>query len=239
MNTVAHVVAVVPAFQVSYTGAFQHVAGFQYHIAPHLFFVVFNFSIHGKDRQAPFVFFVLIQGNLIVVIRQRFAKAGNAYAPLAGLRKLIFKLTANLQLGYRAAPALSAGASLVAEAAQVIALIIKQVGEAYNVYPVGPAAIHIFVFVPFHNTRSANIIMMVHNIMAQLAAAAAQAARPDISSRIHQHPGAIERRGVNKYNFSIIRISLVCFGIQHFHAFGTAGVFIIQNPGNDRVGAHG
>jgi len=67
---------------------------------------------------------------LVVVVGQGFAEAGDAHGPLAGLARGVLKLAADVHFRNFAGPAFAADAALVAEAAQVVALVDCALPEA-------------------------------------------------------------------------------------------------------------
>src|ERR1044072_7420389 len=98
-------------------------------------------------------------------------------------------------------PSFTAGATLVTKATQVVfSLIAVEVGRAGDVKNIGATAGTVFIFKAFHASAGAQHIVMIHYIMAQFSAAAAQALRPDVGGRVHQHPGGVrsEERRVGK-----------------------------------------
>jgi len=63
--------------------------------------------------------------------------------------------------------------------------VAKKIRKAYHVNAIRPSAKIIFILVALNCSRGAQVIMVIHNIMPQFAAAAAEPIRPYICSRIH------------------------------------------------------
>src|SRR5690606_13793493 len=99
---------------------------------------------------------------------------------------------------------------------------------------VGTAAVIITVFKAFDAATRTTTEMVIHNVVAQLAAAASQAIGPDIRCRIHQYPGAVERGSVQKDDLRLVLMDLIGFRIQHLYADGSFGILIVQYPRHDR-----
>ena len=70
-----------------------------------------------------------------------------------------------------------AGAALVAEAAQVVALVLADVAIARNVDAVGPAAGVVVIVEAVDERAGADVEMMIHDVAAELAAVVAEAVR--------------------------------------------------------------
>ena len=67
------------------------------------------------------------------MIGEHLAEAGGTNRPLPRLGHRVLELCAHTQLGHRARPPLAAGTALVAEAAQVVALLAREIPIARNV----------------------------------------------------------------------------------------------------------
>src|SRR5690606_38187436 len=183
-------------------------------------FVLTDFHIHRQYRQTPFVFGIAVEINTVVVVRQHFAKGGHTDSPWTWLSQGIFQIRAYTHFGYIAAPILAAGGTLVTKTAQVVALLIAQVAEAWNIETRRATAVVVLVFVAFNGAARANAEMMVHYVVAQFTAAAAQAAFPDIGGGIHQNPGGVKAGGVEEHHIGGEFIGLVGFGVDHLNTAG-------------------
>src|SRR6185437_16650791 len=111
-----------------------------------------------------------------------------------------------------------ASATLIAKTAQVIPLVAENIPEPGNINSIGPSTEIIFVVISFHNAAGANAQVVVHNIMAEFPAAAAQPVGPDVRSGIHQDPGTVQRGSIQENNLRVIGVCLVGFPIQNFYA---------------------
>src|SRR5258707_12898654 len=112
--------------------------------------------------------------------------------PSARLGHRLFIVSAYIHFCHVFFPAVAAGAALVTVAAEKVSLITEEVGEAGDIESVGSSAIIILVSISFYRALGAQHVVMIHDIMSQLATAAAQAARPDLRRCIHLLPGAVE-----------------------------------------------
>src|SRR5690606_33977829 len=132
--------------------------------------------------------------DAVAMIRQHFAESGGADRPAAGLRHLVLEIGADAELADRALPALAARAALIAEAAQVVATFPEQVTVARDVKARRAAAVIVAVLEPVERALGADPEVMVHQVVAELTGAAAEAAGPDVRGRAHQQPCGIQRR---------------------------------------------
>src|SRR5207247_7840078 len=65
-------------------------------------------------------------------------------------------------------PILPAGTALVTKATQIIPGVAKEIGKPHYIEAIGPPAIDIFIFIPFHRSCSAHVVMMIHDVMTQI-----------------------------------------------------------------------
>ncbi|MNE33935.1 hypothetical protein D3C80_1276330 [compost metagenome] len=128
------------------------------------------------------------------MIREYLSKACCADSPLAGVSKCIFKTTTYIEFGNLSAPTFTAGTALVTEATQIISFVTAYINKSGNIKSIGPLTEYIAVFVAFHYSRSTDVVMMVHHIMSQFAAAAPQTFGPNVRCGVKQDPGAVEGR---------------------------------------------
>ena len=192
---------VIPGTNIFDSCALQHFSSLLHNIKAHFLFIVSDFGIHGQNGQSPFILTHRVERDLVFVIRQQFSKAAYADGPAAGFGNGIFIGPADAEFGDIARPSFARGAALVAKTPHIVAFVAKKVGKAHHVNAIRPAAKIILVFITFHSARGAKVIVVIHYVMPQLSAAAAQPARPYIRSRVHQHPGAVQRGGVHKNDF--------------------------------------
>ena len=72
------------------------------------------------------------------------------------------------------------------EATQVLAFVAEQIAIARNVESVGPPAEVVLVVQSLEFALGTRAEVMVHQVVAQLARAAAESTRPDVGRRAHQ-----------------------------------------------------
>src|SRR5690606_5625834 len=123
-----------------------------------------------------------------------------ANGPDARFGQCIFQVCTNAQFRHVPVPTLAARRTLIAEATQVIAFFITQIAKAWNVKTGRTTTVVILVFKTFYHRAGTYAEMVIHDVVAQLAAAAAQTVRPDIGSGVHQNPGRVEGGCVQEDN---------------------------------------
>src|SRR5688572_25181587 len=103
--------------------------------------------------------------------RQDLAEREAADLPSARLRGAVLERTAHAGLAHRALPALTARATLVAEAAQILALLAGQIAEARDVEARRPVAEVILAVQHLVHEKAfgAGTEVMVHQIVTELA----------------------------------------------------------------------
>src|SRR5262245_41841611 len=129
------------------------------------------------------------------MVRQHFTKRGGAHLPRPGGRHFVLECAADAELRHGALPPLPAGAALVAEAAQVLALVAEEIAEARNIETRGPLAVHGAIAQLVDRAVGAETEVVVHQVMAQFPRAAAEAAWPHVEGRPHEEPCAVDGRG--------------------------------------------
>src|SRR6185437_13062164 len=130
MDALARSVVVVVHLHVLDAGGLEHLGGIGGHVLAHGQFVGAHGYIHRQHRQTPLVLAVPVQADRVVVVRQHFAEAGHADAPVTGHGQRLLQVGTDVQLGDLARPPRATGTALVAEAAQVAALVSGHVAEA-------------------------------------------------------------------------------------------------------------
>ena len=228
----------VVALDILHARLFQHFLRVLLHVDAHFSLVVAKMGINGQHGQTPLIFLVFVEVSVVIVIGQRFAKASQAHCPLARLGEGILEFATDAHFRNFAAPALASGPTLVAKTPDVVALIAKQVAEARHVNAIGAAPVHVFVIEALGIAVGPHPKMMVHDVVPQLAAAAAQAPRPNIGGRVHQHPSRVQRGGVEENDFGAVLDGLVGLGVQHFHTGSSLGVFVVKDFGDDGKWPH-
>src|SRR5207244_11047045 len=94
---------------------------------------------------------------------------------------------------HRARPPLTAGASLVAEAAQIRPLVAEQIAVPRDVEAGGSPTIVILVVEPFDRTLRTHAEVVIHQVVPQLSGARLQPAGPHLRRGSEQQPRRIER----------------------------------------------
>src|SRR6185312_559010 len=239
MYPIPYRVPAVPGSNLLYTRCFQHFRRFRRHVLPHFLLIVLQLCIHGQHLQSPFIFFSPIQRNFVLMIGKQLAETGHAHTPLARLAKRFLQPCTNAHLGHVPTPTVPACAALVTKTTQIIALVAEKIGKPHNVYPIGSSAVIILVLISFHDTGRADIVLMIHHVVSELPAAAAESAGPDIRCGVHQDPGAVERACVDKDNLRVKFIGFVRLRIQHFDTHSLFFVLVIENPCHDAIRPHG
>src|SRR5579872_3984689 len=102
------------------------------HILAHLQLVFLQFTIHRQYVQPPFILFGLVQRYLVLMIREGLAKSTHTKIPDTRFAQGFFVFGADTILGdLYGAPAICA--TLIAEAAHIVALVAKKVPETGNI----------------------------------------------------------------------------------------------------------
>ncbi len=114
------------------------------------------------------------------MVWQHFTKGRHTNRPAARLAQDVFQIGTNTHLGHVTVPALTACRALIAKATQIVTLIVTPVTETRDVKTRRTASVIVFIFKPFDVGRCTHAEVVVHNIMAQLTAAATQTAIPNI-----------------------------------------------------------
>src|SRR5262249_4528981 len=117
--------------------------------------------------------------------------------------------------------------TLVTKPTHIIPFFTKQVAETGNIKTCRAPAEIIFVLIAVHGTRSAYPEMMVHQVMAQFAAAAAQSARPYIRGRIEQYPGAVHGRSAQEDHLGSIFNGFISLCIYDLYPLRFFGILIV------------
>src|SRR6267378_2705964 len=131
-------------------------------------------AINFYRRNAPGIQLVLLHFEVVVVIGEAFAETADAHAPLAGLLQRILEIRAEPAHVHSARPAFPASSALITVAAHKIFLLRFHVAETRNINSIRTIAKRHLVFVTRHRSARARSHMMVHQVVAQLAAAVGQ-----------------------------------------------------------------
>src|SRR5690606_10958424 len=100
--------------------------------------------------------------------------------PVAGLTDGVFPCAADTHFGHLTAPTAPAGRPLVTESAYIIAPVVTDVAKTRDVQSIGPTAVIILIQVAFDASVGPAAEVVVHRVMAEFTAAAAQTTFPDI-----------------------------------------------------------
>src|ERR1700722_7577935 len=79
---------------------------------------------------------------------------------------------------------------------------------------------------------------MIHQVMPQFTAAATQPIGPDIGSGVHQYPGTVQRRSIQKHDLGFVLDRLIRLRIQHLYAGCPLLVLVIEGLRDDGPGAY-
>src|SRR5690554_6440728 len=107
-------------------------------------------------------------------MRKDFAEGSYTNCPFSRLTKSIFKLCTNIQFSHIPRPATSACTSLIAEATEIVAFVIAYVLKARDINTVRTTTIVVAIVETFHTATSSKPEMMIHYVVTEFAAAAAQ-----------------------------------------------------------------
>src|SRR5690606_37385219 len=107
-----------------------------------------------------------------------------------------------------AAPSAPCSRPLVAESPYVMSPVVAHIPETRDIQACRPSPIIIAVFIPFDAATGTTAEMVIHRIMAKLAAAAPQPPFPYIRCGVHQHPGGVECRCAHKHHLGKIFVRL-------------------------------
>ncbi len=153
--------------------------------------------------------FVLVYLHEVRVIRQAFAESAEAHAPRARSLQRVFEVGADSDHRRAAVPTFAAPAALITVAAHEILLFHLHVAEARQVNSVRAIAERHFVFVARHDCARAGAHVVIHQIVAEFAAAVAEAVRKFAGRRIQQNARRFQRRRVEEINARVkLRSSL-------------------------------
>src|SRR5690606_41074489 len=89
-----------------------------------------------------------------------------------------------------------AGGTLISESSQVVTLFTVHIAEPGNVEAIRSASVVILVLIAFDPAACTNTEVVVHQVMPEFAATAAETIWPHIGGGVHEYPGRIERGGV-------------------------------------------
>src|SRR5437763_10582394 len=112
------------------------------------------------------------------MIRKGLSECTEPHGPLPWFSQCIFKFASYIHFSDLSAPSLAAGSTLVAKSTDIISFIAKQISKSGHIYSVWTATIIVFIIVSFGNAGCSATEVMIHYVMSQFSAAAAQSVRP-------------------------------------------------------------
>src|ERR1044072_3422857 len=219
------------------TRCFQHFGGIVHHVLTHFHVLLLELRVELQYGLSPGVFHRGIERNDIIFIRQTFAEATQAHGPVAWFCQHILEIFTYTHLSNTACPAATAGATLVAEAANVITLVGTDVAVTRYIDTVGAAAKEIFIVKAFHGAGSAVTEVVIHQVFAQYPAIVAQTIRETFGDRVQQYEGGAQGRAIHKDDLCVILCHLFGVLVYHFYTGGLAFCFIVNNGIHDRIGS--
>ena len=84
-----------------------------------------------------------------------------------------------------------------------------------------------------HAVRAAAEVV-IHQVVAELAGAAAEPAGPDVGGRAHEQPRRVERRRAEEDDLRRVVRGLLGDGVEHAHAGRALAVAVVDHVGHDR-----
>src|SRR5688500_4374037 len=139
----AGIVAVVELLDALHARGLEHLRHVAHHVATHETLVLADRAIDLQHRESPLVLLRVVEADLVVVTRQHLAERGGAHLPAAGLCHRILEGGANAELRDCARPTISSSAALVAEPAEIIALVAGDIAIPRDVEACWAATVHV------------------------------------------------------------------------------------------------
>src|SRR5690242_681144 len=166
MDSLARRGSGVKGFYILHSCRFQHFGGIIHHVFTHLVLIFFEACIKYNSWEAPYIFFIMIQVNPVLKIRQAFSKSAESHSPDARLGKQVLEIRPDAHFRDTPLPAATGSAALVTEAAYIIPpVLIAYIAVTGNVYAIGPASEIILVFESGCLAGGAVPEMMIHQVM--------------------------------------------------------------------------
>ena len=128
--------------------------------------------------------------------------------------------------GRAATPVFAASAALIAVAANEFLLLGFHVAETRNVNSIGAIAKRHFVFVPGHDPAGARAHVMIHQVVAEFAAAVGEAIGKFRGGGIEQDARGLQRRGAQEKYARLVFGGDLGLRVDHPHAadFSRVGI---------------
>src|SRR3989475_8625280 len=203
-------------------GGREHLRSLNGNVLRHDAFVLSPVAVNLESGNTPGVELILVDLNIIVVIRQAFAETAKSHAPLAGVAQRILEVHAKSGSRHSALPTVSATTALIAIAAEEISLLGFHVAESRNVNTVGTIAKWHFVFMAGHGAGSAAAHVVIHQVVAKFAAAVGKAVGKFGRRRMQQDARVFERSGAEKDDAAMKLQRFLALAIDHADAGNTA-----------------
>src|SRR5215470_6463251 len=130
----------------------QHLRGLHRDVSRHRMLVFAPSAMYLDHRDSPGVHFLLIDLDVVLMVRQTLSESADPHPPWSGLAQLILEIRTKTAHARAAAPALSTSSALVTIAAQKLFLLglFVHIAESRNVNSVWPIAERHHVFMPGH-----------------------------------------------------------------------------------------
>src|SRR5690606_36652903 len=93
-------------------------------------FIVAEYRVKSQRWQTIVIFQTLVDRDVVFVIGKYFSEAHDAHHPLPRLRHIFLQLGTDARLSYHARPSLATRTTLIAKAANVVAIVLSDIPEA-------------------------------------------------------------------------------------------------------------
>src|SRR5690606_3809254 len=186
--------------------------------------------------QAPRIGDRTIERDAIVVMGQDLAEARHANRPRTGLPQLFLERRTDTEFGHLPRPALPARTALVSESTRVFALVAADVAEPRNVEAGRAAAVHDAIGEPVDAALGPDAEVVIHDVVTELARAAPESVRPDVSGRVHEDPRRVEGRRAEEHDARVELLGQPRFGIDDLDTWRALPVAVVHHARDDRVG---
>src|SRR5690606_35523888 len=209
-------------------GSFQHMDGTLLHIHAHSHLIFFKLAIDIQRRKSPFIGFIKIEADFVLIIRKMFAPGSDSHSPLTGYRIGLFEF-----YPYTGAPpysATSVATALISESPIVITShgIPAYIPESWDVNSVGSSPVEVLIFESIEATSRPYSIMMIHQIVPHLFAGIAKTIGEGVGGAMKQNPASAECGGIQEDNFGVVFLRFIGLGIENPYPCSLFGILIVQ-----------
>src|ERR1043165_6113339 len=170
VNAKSGTTVIVAGFDVLHAGSFKHFSCIVHHIFSHLPFILLQFHIKSERRQSILVAFVFVERNTVLLIRKEFSETSHAKRPHPRCHRSFFQLLTNRILSDHARPALTAAATLVTKATQIITFVFANISVSRDVKSISTSSRVVLVFHPWQLTICSCVEVVVHDVATELIA---------------------------------------------------------------------